>query len=174
MSPLLDAAVIAAVVVLVVFRQLRAQQVGADRRWWLIPCVMAFLSVRQGGLVDPHHPGTSVLLLVGELVVGLVMGAAWATTSRIWKEPDGTVWARGTKATVAAWVIGIALRIGLVGLGTLAGIHQGTGAVLLALAVSLLMRSMLLMWRARSVSLPFTGPAAYGGGVSVAMRKDRV
>jgi hypothetical protein len=165
MSGLVDALVALAVVALIVVRQVRPQRLTANRRLWALPLVLGYLAVRDGGpagLVDSGHRTASVLLLAGEIVIGLLMGAAWAWSSRIWTESDGSVWTRGTKATVGVWIGGIALRLGLAGAGALAGVHQGTGALLFALALSLLARSGLLLWRARTVA-PATAPAAGAG-----------
>ncbi len=177
MSGLADVLVALAVVVLIVIRQIRPQRVTPGRRWWVVPAVLVVFALRSPGthgFIDAQRPLASGLLLAAELVTGLLMGAAWAWTSRVWTESDGSVWARGTKATTAVWIGGIALRLGLAGLGALIGVRQGTGALLLALAVSLLVRSGILVWRARSVS-PVPGQAAaYGDGVQAASRKDPV
>ncbi len=158
MSALFNVLVAVAVVALILVRQLKPQQVNGGGRWLLVPALLVFFSVRDGGLVDQHHQVASIVLLGAEVLIGLLMGVGWACTSTIWTEPDGTTWSRGTKATAGIWVLGIAVRVGLAGLGALAGIHLGTGALLLALAASLLVRGALLMWR--------TGPAPASYGVA--------
>ncbi|MEU9101104.1 hypothetical protein [Streptomyces sp. NPDC048361] len=102
-------------------------------------------------------------------------GIGWAWTSKIWTEADGTIWSRGTKATAGIWVLGIVLRVGLAGLGALAGIHLGTGAILLALAASLLVRGAIMIWRTQS-AVPSYGGAAPGAvrGPARQVWKDRV
>ncbi|MFD9821264.1 DUF1453 domain-containing protein [Streptomyces violascens] len=161
MSALFNVLVAVAVVALILVRQFKPQQLGGDgRKWWIIPAVLVFFAVKNGGLVDQHHQAGSIALLGAELVTGVLMGVGWAWTSKIWTEPDGTVWSRGTKATAGIWVLGIALRVGLAGLGALAGIHMGTGALLAALAASLLVRGALLMWRARPALTPYGVAAA--------------
>ena len=82
------------------------------------------MALREPDLLDAHHPTTSALVLGAELLVGLAMGAAWARTTRVWVEADGSVWSRSTKASAAVWFAGIALRLGLFGLGALMGVHQ--------------------------------------------------
>ncbi|GHH88135.1 DUF1453 domain-containing protein [Streptomyces sulfonofaciens] len=174
MSGLVDVAVAVAVVALIVVRQVRPQPLSGGRRWWLVPAVLICLALREPGILDARHQVASGILLAVELLVGVVMGAAWAWTSRVWTEPDGSVWTRGTKATVAAWIGGIVVRVGLAGLGALMGIHQGTGALLLALAVSLLVRSATLTWRAQQAPRTPEGVTAYRGGVRSASWKDPV
>ncbi|MET8683330.1 DUF1453 domain-containing protein [Streptomyces sp. NPDC004732] len=156
MSGLTNALVICAVVVLVVVRQFKAQEIGTDRRWWLIPAVLIFMAVRDPDLLDPQHRAASVALLAAELVVGLAMGAGWARTSHVWTESDGTAWSKGTKATAVVWAVGIGLRAGLFGIGALLDVRQGSPGLMLALAATLLVRSGLLVLRAG------TGRSAYG------------
>ncbi|MEV8021205.1 DUF1453 domain-containing protein [Streptomyces sp. NPDC086554] len=170
MSGLTDALVICAVVVLVIARQFKAQPVTADRRWWAIPAVLVFLAVREPGLLDPHHRAVSVALLGAELLVGLAMGFGWARTTHVWTASDGVVWSKGTKATAVVWGVGIGLRLGLFGIGAMLGVRQGTAALMLALAATLLVRSGVLAQRA-GLFRP-----AYGGADAAyePMWKDRV
>ncbi|MFF4396126.1 DUF1453 domain-containing protein [Streptomyces sp. NPDC001480] len=174
MSGLVNALLIVAVVVLVIVRQFRAQTISTDRRWWLVPVVLAVLALREPGMIDAHHRTSSVLLLAAELLIGLATGAGWAWTSRMWRESDGTVWSRSTKASVAVWVLGIALRAGLFGLGVLFGVHQDSSALLLALAGTLLVRSGILLWRAQSLPTAGAPAAAYGDAMPRPAWKERV
>lgn len=151
MSDLVNVLVVLAVIGLVIARQLRATQVGGGR-WWLIPGVMIVLAVRGGGLIDPHHHDEAIALFASEVAVGAVMGIAWAASTRLWTKADGTVWSQGTKATITVWVLGIALRAGLYGVAAARGVHQGSGSILLAVAVTLLIRSGVLLVRAQSLS----------------------
>ncbi|MEV5280663.1 DUF1453 domain-containing protein [Streptomyces sp. NPDC051993] len=170
MSALFNVLIAVAVVALVLFRQFKPQQLTGSR-WWVVPAVLGFLAVKDGGLIDPHHHTASVTLLGAEVVTGVLMGLGWGWTTRIWTESDGTVWSRGTKATAGVWVAGIVLRLGLAGLGAAIGIHMGTGAILVALAASLLVRGGVLMWRAQP-ALASYGVAAEGAAPQV--WKDRV
>ncbi|MFE0177257.1 DUF1453 domain-containing protein [Streptomyces sp. NPDC059002] len=148
MSGLANAVVICAVVLLVIVRQFKAQPIDTDRRWWLIPAVLVFMAVREPDLIDHRHQAVSVALLVAELFVGLAMGVGWARTSHVWAEADGTVWSKGTKATALVWAVGIGLRLGLFGVGVMLDVRQGSAALMLALAATLLVRSGLLLHRA--------------------------
>ncbi|AVV40091.1 DUF1453 domain-containing protein [Streptomyces sp. ID05-04B] len=175
MPGLLHALVIAAVIALVIVRQFRAGRIDADRRWWVLPGVLAVTALRDPDLLDARHPTTSALFLGTELVVGLAMGAAWAWTTRVWVEADGSVWGRSTRVSAAVWFAGIALRLGLFGLGVLAGLHQHGSALVLGLATSLLVRSGLLVLRARSLYGPDIAQAtAYGDRVPRSAWKERV
>ncbi|MET9891786.1 DUF1453 domain-containing protein [Streptomyces sp. NPDC006465] len=175
MSGLINTVVICTVAVLVIARQFSARRIDTDRRWWIVPVVLAFMALRGPGVIDPHHEVEASLLLGTELLIGLAVGAGWGWTTRIWTEPDGAVWSRSTKVAGVIWVAGICLRLGLFGIGVLLGVHQDSSALLLGLAATLMIRSGLVAWRARSLrpSAYERGPA-YGDGVARAWRKERV
>ncbi|MEU0968862.1 DUF1453 domain-containing protein [Streptomyces sp. NPDC005917] len=177
MSGLVNALLIVAVVVVVIVRQFRARPIDTGRRWWLLPVVLAVVALREPGILDAHHHTESALLLATEVLVGLGMGAGWAWTSRVWTEPDGVVWTKSTKASVAVWFVGIAVRLGLFGLGALVGVHQDSSALMLGLAVTLLVRAGILVRRVQSLpSAPsVSGPArAYGDDTARVTRKEGV
>ncbi|MEW2162266.1 DUF1453 domain-containing protein [Streptomyces sp. NPDC007084] len=175
MSGLMNAAAICAVAALVIARQFRAGRVGTDRRWWVVPAVLAFMAVREPGLIDPHHQVEASVLLAAELVIGLAVGAGWAWTTRMWTESDGAVWSKGTKASGAVWIGGICLRGGLFGVGALLGVHQDSSGLMLGLAATLLVRAGIVRWRAQSSQRAAYGQtSAYGDGVVPALRKEGV
>lgn len=156
MSGLVNVLVIVAVIALVVVRQCSARQISGDRRWWLLPGILLVMALREPGLVDRHHETLSVAVLGAELVVGLVTGAAWGWTARLWRAEDGSLWSRGTRATVYVWTGGLVLRVALYGVAAALGVHQGSSALMMALAVTLLVRSGVLVRRAAGI------PASYG------------
>ena len=174
MSGLVNALVIVAVVAVVIVRQFRARQIGTDRRWWLLPVILGVVALREPGLLDAHHHTASALLLGVELVIGLVTGAGWAWTTRLWVESDGSVWSKSTKASGGVWVVGIALRVGLMALGAAVGVHQDSSALMLGLAATLLVRSGVLTWRAQSFTGTAVSAPAYGSGMARPARKERV
>ena len=187
MSGLVDALLIVAVVALVVVRQFRTRRIDAGRRWGVVPVVLAVVAVREPGLIDVHHRAASISLLAAELFIGLATGAGWAWTTRVWAEPDGEVWSRSTKASVAVWITGIGLRVGLFAVGAALGVHQDTSALLLALAATLLVRAGILHWRTNSLRMtsphpdslhPASTPSAHrqatADGDGVRLWKERV
>lgn len=173
MSGLVHTLVIVALVALVIVRQFRARAIDTDRRWWLVPVVLAAVAFGQSGIVDPHHRTGSAALLAVEVLIALGTGAGWAWTSRVWTAPDGVVWAAGTRAGVVVWLAGIALRVGVFALGAACGVHQHGSALLLGLAVTLLVRAGILTWRAQSLRPAGSVAPAYGDGVRLAW-KERV
>lgn len=174
MPELVKVLVIAAVVVLVVARQFSAREITTERRWWVLPVVLAVVALREPGTLDAHHRAESAVLLGAELLIGVAIGAGWAWTTRIWAGPDGAVWSRSTKASAAVWGLGIAVRVGLFALGAVLGVHQNSSALILALAATLLVRSGFLVLRAHSVSAAAPSAAAYGDFEARPARKERV
>ncbi|MET7369731.1 DUF1453 domain-containing protein [Streptomyces sp. NPDC005566] len=159
MSALFHVLVIAAVIALVVVRQFTAQRIGDDKRWWVLPAILLIISARNDGALDPQNEALSALILGAGLVVGLVTGAGWGWTAGLWSEPDGSVWSRGTKATVMVWAGGLTIRAALAGAGVLWGIHQGAAALTMSLAAMLLARSGVLSLRAQSLRTQHGGSA---------------
>jgi hypothetical protein len=119
MSGLVNALLIAAVAAVVIVRQFRAGRVDTDRRWWVLPGILAVLALREPDLLDADHHTASVAIVASELLVGLAVGAGWAWTTRIWTEADGAVWSKGTKASVVIWAVGIGTRAGLFAYGVM-------------------------------------------------------
>ncbi|MEU6281820.1 DUF1453 domain-containing protein [Streptomyces sp. NPDC047028] len=173
MPGLVNALVIVIVAALVIARQFRARPIDTDRRWWVLPAVLAVVALREPGILDAHHHTGSAVLLAVELLIGLGTGAGWAWTTRVWTEPDGSVWTRSSKASGAVWAAGIALRVGVFALGAALGIHQDSSALMLGLAGTLLVRSGVLTWRARSLDDVSPSSSAYGDAMP-ATRKEFV
>ncbi|MFF7129302.1 DUF1453 domain-containing protein [Streptomyces sp. NPDC016566] len=173
MSGLANVLMIVAVVAVVVVRQFRARAIDTDRRWWLLPVILAVVALREPGILDAHHRAGSAVLLAVEVLIGLATGAGWAWTTGIWTAPDGVVWSKSTKASVVVWLGGIALRVGVFALGAAFGVHQDSSALMLGLAVTLLVRAGVLAWRARSVGSASRPAPAYGDDMRSAW-KERV
>ncbi|MFD8704642.1 DUF1453 domain-containing protein [Kitasatospora sp. NPDC059648] len=151
MSAVANLLVIAAVVVLVVQRQMRVQRLDTERRFWLLPLVLGVLALRDPQIIDHQHTVLSAALLAAGLVAVLAMGTVWGWTVRIWRADDGNVLVKGTKATLAAWGGMLAIRIGLYAIGSALGVHQAGSSLMLGLAVLLLVRSLVVNWRARTL-----------------------
>ncbi|MEV7321401.1 DUF1453 domain-containing protein [Streptomyces sp. NPDC093970] len=177
MPGLVNALLIVAVVVVVIVRQFRARPIDTGRRWWLLPVILAVVALREPGILDAHHHTESAVLLGAEMLVGLGTGAAWAWTTRVWTEPDGVVWTKSTKASAMVWFLGIGVRVGLFALGAAVGVHQDSSAFMLGLALTLLVRAGILVWRAQPLpSAPSSGGPlrAYGDDMAGVIRKEGV
>ncbi|MFI9274757.1 DUF1453 domain-containing protein [Kitasatospora sp. NPDC052896] len=151
MAGLSNIVIIVAAVVFVLARQMRARRIDTERRFWLLPLILAVVALRDPSLIDPHHKAAAVGLLVVGILIEIAMGSVWGWTVRIWRDADGTVWAKGSKAALAAWVGMIALRVGLFAVAAALGVHQGTNDLLLALAALLLVRGAVVNWRAQNL-----------------------
>ncbi|MFJ9776455.1 DUF1453 domain-containing protein [Kitasatospora sp. NPDC101157] len=151
MSAVANLLVIAAVVVLVVQRQMHVQRLDTERRFWLLPLILGVLALRDPQIIDHQHAALSATLLAAGLVAVLAMGTVWGWTVRIWRAGDGKVLVKGTKATLAAWGGMLAIRIGLYGIGSALGVHQAGSSLMLGMAVLLLVRSLVVNWRARAL-----------------------
>ncbi|MEU6665210.1 DUF1453 domain-containing protein [Streptomyces sp. NPDC046727] len=162
MSGLVNALVIVAVVAMVIARQFRACAIHTDRRWWLPPVIMAVVALREPGILEAHHRAESAVLLAVELLIGLATGVGWGWTTRVWTAPDGVAWSKSTKASIAVWGAGIALRAGVFALGSALGLHQDSSALMLGLAGTLLVRGGILAWRAQSLGAASSPAPAYG------------
>ncbi|MBL1085157.1 DUF1453 family protein [Streptomyces actinomycinicus] len=171
MPGLVNALVIVAVLAIVIARQSRARAIDTDRRWWLLPVIFAVVALREPGILDAHHETESAALLAVEVLIGLATGAGWAWTTRVWTAADGVVWTKSTKASVAVWLVGIALRAGVFGLGNALGVHQDSSALMLGLAGTLLVRAGILAWRAQPHGSVAPAAPAYGDGLRPAWKE---
>ncbi|MCL6300632.1 DUF1453 domain-containing protein [Streptomyces kronopolitis] len=161
MSGSLNIVVIIGVIALVFVRQFSAQRISSEgKAWWLIPVVLTVMALRQPGLVDPAHHMASGVLLGAEVLIGLACGAGWAWTTRIWTGDDGAVWTKGSWAAAGVWACGMALRVGLMGIAAVLGIHQGSAATLLSVAAMLLTRAGVTTWRAQGLQRTYRVPVA--------------
>ncbi|MEK2493101.1 DUF1453 domain-containing protein [Kitasatospora purpeofusca] len=154
MPTLVDAALVVVVMVLVLRRQMRPRRLDTDRRFWLLPLVLAVVALRDPQLIDRRETVWSVVLLGCGTLAVLAAGSVWGWTVRLWRDADGVLWSRGTRATLAAWGGMVAVRAGLFGLGAALHLRQSGSALLLSLAVLLLVRSLVVHWRARSLLPP--------------------
>ncbi|MDT0457554.1 DUF1453 domain-containing protein [Streptomyces sp. DSM 41527] len=161
MSGLLNIVVITAAVAWVFIRQFSARRVMSEgKKWWLIPVVLTVLALRQPGLLDPGHHAASAVLLGGEILIGLACGVGWAWTIRIWTDADGAVWSKGGWAAAGVWLCGMVLRLGLMGIAAVLGVHQGGAATMLSVAAMLLTRAGVTTWRGRALQQTYRVPVA--------------
>jgi hypothetical protein len=135
------------VLVLVIRRQMVLRPLNVSRML-VIPGILIVVGLASGTtLFDRLDSPTAIVLLVAGLVVGVLGGAARAATQRlIWQ--NGVVYSRGTRWTLVLWLATVLVRVGMAGLGAVLHAPEGTGEVLLFLAVTLGVQNLLLARRA--------------------------
>ena len=142
-----------AVLVLLVLRQLRPRPAKEGTRWVLL-LVLAGYGVTQVSAAAKGHTlkTETIALIVASLIVAAVFGAIRAATVRLWVE-GSTVMQRGSAVTVALWIVAIAVHLGLdVLIDKSTDIsHLGTSTLLIYLAVTFGVQSLIIAGRAAKV-----------------------
>lgn len=149
MSELSSGLLAAGVVVFVIIRRFGTRRID-ERRMLVVPAVLGFVGLSQGGAIDRGHAALSGGLLAGELAVALVCGLLLGTTTRLWRTPEGLM-SRGTMATFGVFLLSVAARGGLFAVGYAAGVHAGNGAIMLPLAAWLLAQNLVIVRRSRAL-----------------------
>jgi hypothetical protein len=142
----------AALVLFIIYRQLIRRPIEA-RQLVVLPVVLAAL-----GLINLNHePPTAsaaVVALVASLVSAVVFGLARGFSTRVWQDAGGVL-RQGTPVTLALWIVGIALRIGIGALAHRAGVAQSVtvGELPLFLGVTLAAQNLVIWMRAQALGM---------------------
>lgn len=160
---------VAAVLVLVVVRQTMPRPVTM-RRLLVLPGVLTVWGLASVGKVFAHGvTGADVLLLVLDVVAAVGLGLLRGGTMQVW-ESHGVAYSRGRWTTLVAWLVSIAVRLGLVVLAHAMGAEVAANESLLPalLGVTLLMQNLLLAARVQRAGwvLAATDPLGTGQGVA--------
>ena len=149
---LLTAVIGAALVLFVIYRQLRMQPVEG-RRLVVFPLVLAVLGLYS---LANKPPATSAALiaLVASLASAIVLGLARGVSMRVWRDA-GSVLRQGVAITVALWIIAIALRIGIGAIAHRDGVAQSVtvGELPLFLGVTLAAQNVVIWMRAQALGV---------------------
>jgi hypothetical protein len=141
---------IAVIVVLVIGRRFVGQPLRAQS--WLIPVGLTAWAGYQ--IVDQHLTAGDIGFLLICAVLGVASGAARGLTVHLYPR-DGHLWMRYRWLTALVWVASIALRVGLVVGGHLAGVTLSSGStILLTLGVSLVAEVAVVGARAARTGVP--------------------
>ncbi|MFD8148664.1 hypothetical protein [Streptomyces sp. NPDC059708] len=143
--------VIALVVVFVLVRRFGGRPVKDQDRLWVLPAILVVLGVSEGGLTAPAHPVASVVLLAAGIAAALATGFLMGRAMTLWREPDGTLWAKGNRTVLALFGLSLATRAGLALLGYAVGVPVHNGALLVTLASWILAQGLALAARSRQV-----------------------
>jgi hypothetical protein len=87
--------------------------------------------------------------MAASALVGVGFAVARGFTVRIWRDEAGTLWSRGTAATLVLWIAGLAAHVGL---DLLAGHGAGSATIVLYIGTMLLAQLLVVQWRARSLT----------------------
>lgn len=159
---LLYAVIAAYVLYRVVYKQVRGTLL--DRRSLVVlPLVLVGVGAYLAAKALPGASATEFGLLAVDLAVLAGLGVLRSTTTAL-TERDGTTFQKGSAVTIGLWVLTIAVRLGLVALGTALGITGPltSASVALTLGVSIAVQNATTYRRIRQRGLPLADqrPAA--------------
>jgi hypothetical protein len=144
-------AIVAAVVIYVIFRRFTGQPLQA--KTLLLPLALTAFGVYQ--MRHDHVSALDVGFLLISAILGLAAGAARGATIRIYTR-DGHLWQRYRLATLGVWIATIALRFGLSAAGHWAGVDLNTGDTLMVMfGLSLLAEAGIVAARAARTGIPY-------------------
>jgi hypothetical protein len=153
--------IIPIVIVFVIGRRFAGQPLRAQS-----PVIPVGLTVWAGyNLVKEHLTALDLGFLAVCLVLGVISGLARGVTVHLYPR-DGHLWTRYRWSTAVIWVATIALRIGLVLVGHVAGVGlDDTWPTMLTLGVSLIAEAGVVALRAARTGVPVApGRRAVAGG----------
>ncbi|MBE8520584.1 hypothetical protein ILP97_24375 [Amycolatopsis sp. H6(2020)] len=156
-SVLLYAAVAVLVLYKVVYQQVRGTLL--NRRTLV---TMPLLLTAVGGyLTLKALPGASAAelgLLAADVLLLAGLGVLRSTTTTL-TERDGTTFQKGSAGTIGLWVLTVAVRIGVVALGTALGVTGPltSASIALTLGVSIAVQNATTFRRIQRRGLPLAG-----------------
>lgn len=159
---------VTAILALVIVRQMVPRPVTM-RRLFTLPGVFTVWGVVSiGPLFAPGVAGIDALLLLLDAVAAVGLGLLRGVTMRVW-ESHGVVYSRGRWTTLVAWLVSIAVRLGLVVLAHAMGATVAANESLLPalLGVTLLTQGLLMAARVQRAGwvLATTDPVGRAQGV---------
>lgn len=149
---LLFAVLAVALVLFIIYRQLRRQPMEG-RRLVVVPLVLALVGLYSLSN-KPPAAGAAVTALVASLVCAVILGLARGASMRVWWEA-GSVLRQGGLLTLALWIVSIAVRIGIGAIAKRAGVAQSVtvGELPLFLGVTLAAQNVVLWTRAQALGV---------------------
>jgi hypothetical protein len=159
-SVLLYVAIAVLVLYKVVYQQVRGTLL--DRKTLV---TMPVVLVVVGGYLTlealPGASGAELGLLAADLVVLAGLGVLRSTTTALTPR-DGTTFQKGSAVTIGLWVLTIAVRIGLVALGTALGVAGPltSASTALTIGVSIAVQNATTYRRIQRRGLPLAGRRA--------------
>jgi hypothetical protein len=164
-SPYVSIAIAAVIVAFVCYRQLRTSSIREERGLLLYVLVFALGVLQTVTYIQKHSVGALVLSLVlASLLIGLGLGALRGRLVHLWRT-DGQLLRRGNAWTIALWIVGIGIHLGIDlfsrGLDK-SGQGFATSTLFVYIALSLGAQRFVLLRRAKTiVEHPNEAPTAY-------------
>ncbi|MEU8231251.1 hypothetical protein AB0C12_16785 [Actinoplanes sp. NPDC048967] len=136
----------AAVVAIMIYRQLRRRQLTL-RRLAALPLVVAVLAfIVDPDMVDRLHQSLDLMVFGVGVLLAVATGIARAFTMDV-SIVDDVAFAQGNRRTVILWCLTFALRIGEFVTAHQIGAEEGVGEAMLFFATTLTSQSCTLAWR---------------------------
>ncbi|MEV6621655.1 hypothetical protein AB0M83_05465 [Amycolatopsis sp. NPDC051106] len=158
---LLYAVIAAYVLYKVVYKQIRGTLL-TRRTLVLMPLILVAVGAYLAAEALPGASPAELGLLGADLVVLAGLGVLRSTTTTL-TERDGTTFQKGSAVTVGLWLLTIAVRVGLVALGTALGVAGPltSASIALTLGVSIAVQNATTYSRIQRRGLPLADrPAA--------------
>jgi hypothetical protein len=153
-SPYLSIAIAAVIVAFVCYRQLRTSSIREERGLLLSVLVFALGILQTVTFIQKHSVDALVLSLVlVSLLIGLGLGALRGRIVHLWRA-NGQLLRRGNAWTVALWVVGIGIHLGvdLYSRGVdKSGEGFATSTLFIYIALSLGAQRFVMLRRAKSI-----------------------
>ncbi|WP_284747397.1 hypothetical protein [Amycolatopsis sp. RTGN1] len=159
---LLYAVIAAYVLYKVVYQQVRGTLLNR-KTLVMMPLILVAAGVYLAAKALPDASPAELGLLGADLVVLAGLGVLRSTTTTL-TERDGTTFQKGSAVTVGLWLLTIAVRVGLVALGTALGVAGPltSASIALTLGVSIAVQNATTYSRIQRRGLPLADqrPAA--------------
>jgi hypothetical protein len=152
----INAALVLALVVFILYRQTIARPV-TPRNLWLLPAILIIVAFVAISNVVGHGTltVTAVTYLGLDVISSLALGAVRGCFMRVF-ERDSVMWRQGNAITVGLWIAAIGLRIVIGFFASRAGVGNVSVAGLeLALAASLLGQNAVVALRGTNQGLTY-------------------
>jgi hypothetical protein len=151
---LLYAVIAAYVLYKVVYKQVRGTLL-TRRTLVMMPLILVAVGAYLAAEALPGASPAELGLLGADLVVLAGLGVLRSTTTTL-TERDGTTFQKGSAVTVGLWLLTIAVRVGLVALGTALGVAGPltSASIALTLGVSIAVQNATTYSRIQRRGLP--------------------
>ncbi len=158
---IIEIVAIVALVGYAIYKQTHVAEVAAKGRFKLA-IIYAIVALCVGGIVAPHSPAATALLVVS-ILLSVAVGVARGRLTRVWAEPDGRVMRQGTTLTVGLFLGMIVVKFGMGTYAYLAHISGdgGFGEIMLMMAVMVAVQAQMIKNRADRLTASTARPVPY-------------